>query len=397
MRNILTIISLMLLSAACVNLNESNPYKVTEIGIQLVFPSGYSGPSADGLQLTAIDKYSSVSYKTTFNSSNKAALKLPQGVYRFATGTLSDGESPYNASKGGVIVTDLPGSLSLDMKKGRIGDICIKEIYCGGCLKTPEEGTYNVDSYIILHNNSASTVYLDSLCFGTLDPYNSSGTIVWDETIEFVPVIQCVWQIGGSGKDHPLAPGQDAVISIYGAINHAKQYPLSVNLDKEDYFVCYNATYFPNVNYHPAPGGNIRKDHILDVVIKTGKANAYTFSNTSPAAVIFRARGMSIQEFVSKSENIVQKTGSDDRIVCIPEEWVEDGVEVFYGQSGNNNKRLHSIIDSDNALLSVNHAGKTVIRKKDETKSLAAGYEVLYDTNNSSSDFEERSTQLLHE
>ena len=36
------------------------------------------------------------------------------------------------------------------------------------------------------------------------------------------------------------------------------QYPviqgLSVNLNKPDYFVCYNSTYFNNTVYHPAPG-----------------------------------------------------------------------------------------------------------------------------------------------
>ena len=32
---------------------------------------------------------------------------------------------------------------------------------------------------MILHNNTSETQYLDGLCFGSLDPYNSQATNVW--------------------------------------------------------------------------------------------------------------------------------------------------------------------------------------------------------------------------
>ena len=90
---------------------------------------------------------------------------------------------------------------------------------------SPLEGNYQSDKYIILHNNDSEVQYLDSLCFGALDPYNSQATNVWvtqDEATgatifkDFAPIVQCIWQFGGTGKTFPLQPGEDAVI----AINH---------------------------------------------------------------------------------------------------------------------------------------------------------------------------------
>ena len=51
--------------------------------------------------------------------------------------------------------------------------------------------------------------------------------------------------------------------------------------------------------YHPAPGDQISDSRIIDVVIKTGKANAYTLSINSPTLTLFKAQGMSIQDFVA--------------------------------------------------------------------------------------------------
>ena len=183
-----------------------------------------------------------------------------------------------------------------------------------------------------------------------------------------------------------------------GAIDHTVQYPLSVNLDKENYFVCYNNVYFPNTRYHPAPGPNISPDRYLEVVLKMGQANAFTFSVFSPAPVIFRAEGMTIREFLNSEGAVIQKPGSTvDRIACIPIDWIIDGVDVFYGGSSNNVKRLQTQIDAGYVTLSDNYLGHSLFRNTDEEASSALGFEVLMDTNNSSVDFHEREQQSLYE
>ena len=337
------------------------------------------------------------SYTAVCDKSGAASLRLPSGLYR-AAASAQISNRRFNASKGGIILSGGEVSVDLSMKVSRAGEIVIKEIYCGGCMRLPQEGTYQQDSYIILHNNTENTVYLDSLCFGTLAPYNSNSASVFDEDIEFSPVIQAVWQFPGDGKSFPLEKGEDAIVAILGAIDHTAQYPLSVNLNRSDVFACYSPTYFPNVKYHPAPGDKVRRDRYMNVVIKTGQSSAYTFSITSPAAVIFRTEGQTVQEFVSGNDNVIYLPGStNDRIVCVPNEWVLDGVEVFNGQSSSNKKRINSSIDASYVTLSNTFEGKTLMRKVDEAKTAELGYEVLVDTNNSGNDFYERESQSIKE
>jgi hypothetical protein len=171
-----------------------------------------------------------------------------------------------------------------------------------------------------------------------------------------------------------------------------------VNLNNSAYFVCYNSTYFPNTNFHPAPGDQIQQDHILGVVIKTGQANAYAVSISSPVIIIFRAQGTTIQDFVLEDGSVIQMPGStSEQVVCVPDEWVIDGVEVFDGRQSNNSKRLPSAIDAGYVTQSDIYKGHTLYRYTDEDATAEYGFEVLTDTNNSSNDFYERQTQSLHE
>jgi hypothetical protein len=211
-------------------------------------------------------------------------------------------------------------------------------------------------------------------------------------------VIQAVWQFPGDGDDFPLQPGEDAVVCLRGAIDHTAQFPLSVNLNKPDYFVCYNLTYFWNTQYHPAPGDLISDDRIIDVVIKTGMANAYTLSISSPTLVVWKSRGISMQDFVNVQDNISPVPGSSiDNVVKVPYEWVYDAVEVFDARSANNSKRLAPSLDAGYVLQTDIYLGRSLMRHIDETASAAAGYEVLTDTNNSLNDFYETEKQSLNE
>ena len=331
---------------------------------------------------------------------------MTKGIYRILISDKADRDI-FNGLADKVKLVNGDLTLNLPLVHSRSGAIIIKEIYCGGCTKLPFEGNYQSDKYMILHNNTSETQYLDSLCFGSLDPYNSQATNVWitqDESTgatifpDFLPVAQCVWQFGGTGQTYPLAPGEDAVVVICGAIDHAVQYPQSVNLNKSGYFVCYNPVYFWNTLYHPAPGDQITPDHYLNVVIKTGQANAYTFSVFSPATVLFKAKDTTIQDFVAQADNVIQKPGSTvDRIVKVPVDWVLDAVEIYYGGSSNNMKRMPPSVDAGYVTQSALYDGRTLYRHTDEEASRETGYEILEDTNNSSSDFYEREKQSLHE
>ena len=406
MKRVIYILSLIVLVSACMDMKDPDPYKdgLHVLTVAAQWPEGDFVHEGADVQVEDINTGSR--YASATDASGTARFSLPDGLYRVNLSGRSETDI-YNAAADKVVLSGDDFTLSLNVKVSRPGKIVIKEIYCGGCKRLPQEGDYQADQYFILHNNNYDVLYLDGLCFGTLSPYNSTGTNPWTSKNpdtgeimypDFIPIIQAIWQFPGDGDDFPLQPGEDAVVCLRGAVDHAAQYPLSVNLNKPGYFACYNTTYFPNTNYHPAPGDNISVDRYMNVVIKTGKANAYTLSISSPTLVLFRAESISIEDFIRDAENVTPVPGSSvDNVVKVPKEWVVDAVEVFDGRSMNNEKRLEPALDAGYATLSDIFMGRTLMRKTDEAASAAAGYEVLADTNNSLNDFYERSEQSLHE
>lgn len=397
-----------LTTGSCTDIDKDNPYdnQLHTLQVNAVYPDEYSDYLREGVTVKIEDIDRGNSYTSKTDKNGTVRFSLTKGIYRIQISDKAE-QDIFNGLADKVKLVNGDLALNLPLVHSRSGDIVIKEIYCGGCTKLPFEGNYQSDKYMILHNNTSETQYLDGLCFGSLDPYNSQATNVWvtqDESTgatifpDFLPVAQCVWQFGGTGQTFPLAPGEDAVVVICGAIDHAAQYPQSVNLNKPGYFVCYNPVYFWNTLYHPAPGDQITPDHYLNVVIKTGQANAYTFSVFSPATVLFKAKDTTIQDFVSQADNVIQKPGSTvDRIVKVPVDWVLDAVEIYYGGSSNNMKRMPPSVDAGYVTQSALYDGRTLYRHTDEEASREAGYEILEDTNNSSSDFYEREKQSLHE
>ena len=393
--------------AGCRRVSDVNPYQdsLNVLTIKPLYPEEMGPGSRAGIGIVITDRNRGGSYSLLTGQDGNAEAKLPDGTYRIVLSARVDGKV-YNGASDKVILSGGDREVSMQVVGSVSGDIVIKEMYFGGCQKYPEQGNYQIDKYIILHNNSAQTQYLDSLCFGTLDPYNSVSNNPWISTDpdtgevvfrDFVPIVQALWQFPGDGDDFPLAPGEDAVLCLYGAIDHRAQYPESVNLNKPDYFVCYNTNYFSNTAWHPAPGSNIQTSRILDCVIKTGIANAYTMSATSPAVVIFKApSGTTIQDFIADPAKIVQKPGSSvDKVVAVPCGWIMDGVEVFNGNGSK--KRLRPDIDAGSVQFSEAFQGHAVVRNVDREASEALGYEVLADTNNSSNDFVEIEKHTLNE
>ena len=400
MKKFIYILTALFTLAACTGLRDADPY--TDGLHTLIVTTQWPelGVDHSGADVRVDDMNTGSRYVSKTDADGVAEFTLPNGLYRITLSGVS-GQNVFNASADRVVLSGKDQEVALGVVVSKAGSIVIKEIYCGGCKKLPQEGDYQADQYIILHNNDCQVQYLDGLCFGTLSPYNSSGSNPWiseGALPEFLPIIQAVWQFPGDGDDFPLQPGEDAVMCLRGAIDHAAQYPLSVNLNRPDYFVCYNSTYFTNTAYHPAPGNLISQDRYLDVVIKIGQANAYTLSISSPAVVIFRAEGTTVQEYVSVSDNIIQVPGSMvDKVVKVPFEWVLDAVEVFDGRSSANQKRLVPSLDAGYVTQSDVFLGRSLMRSVDEQASAVAGYEILADTNNSLNDFYESEKQSLHE
>ena len=396
---IIGIAAALLLLAGCMNFSEPYPKEsLSCLTVKAVYPDGFvpGGIAA----ITIENVLGGVGYELFMDDGSTTSVLLPDGIYRVSV-SYREGMDVFNGNQDHVVISGQDVELELTLLHAKAGALVIKEIYCGGCAKTPAEGTYQSDQYVMIHNNSPVVTYLDGLCMGSIAPYNSNANNPWlaqDGSLPgFLPINDAIVMVPGDGDDFPLQPGEDAVIALRGAIDHAAQYPLSVNLNKPDYFVCYNTTYFPNQTYHPAPGNLIREDHYLEVVIKTGQSNAYTLSLNSPAFVIFRPQDVDIHDYVQQEGVVRQTPGSTIYVSTIPYEWVVDGVEVFNGSSSSNRKRLPASIDAGYVSLSETFKAHSLVRRTDDAATAENGYEVLLDSNNSNTDLYESETQLLHE
>ena len=366
------------------------PSALFEGKVQAVYPEGYETYAREGVSVRFSSIYSDQVYTVKTDAQGCISAQLPSGLYRLSISDRS-GDWVFNGSDSHFLVSGNRNA-SLKLVASVSGPLLIRELYVGGCSKAPKEGTYQSDQYVLLHNNTADVIYLDSLCFGTLTPYNATGVNHWMDSEgnfpPFAPVVTVVWRFPGDGTRFPMASGEDSLIALRGAIDHTQEYPLSVNLKRPDCFVCYNAAYFPNPLYHPAPGDLIRQDHILEVLVKTGQSNANTVSINSPTFLIFKSKGVSMEDWI-KQEDVIWVTpgASSDVVVTIPWEWVIDAVEVFDGSSTGNKKRLPPDQDAGFVSQMETFKGYALTRKIDEEATLDAGYTVLMDSNNSSNDF----------
>jgi len=403
------IVLAMIFAGSCTSFSDSHPYEADLLTLEIasVYPAGYESAVRSGVEVKAEEITNGNYYIARTDDAGCATFRIPRGVYRISIAE-QHGENIFNGTLEEVRLTssgkepvkiDLPVFLSIS------GKIVIKEIYCGGCPMTPASGNLQNDQYVILHNNDSRTQYLDGLCFGIVAPSASGATNNWVKTDsdgqlvfqEFAPIFECVWQFRGTGSDFPLAPGEDAVIAIRGAVDFTQDFPLSVNLNKPDYFATFSRLHFVNETLNLTPGDRIRPEHILQILKKTGISKAYSIAIQSPAVVIFRPEaGFDFEAYVADdSRCVATDPAGNAKCFKVPWEWILDGVEVFY--STNNHKRLKPAVDAGAFPFSVTFQGHTIHRKLDEKATAAAGHEIYVDTNNSSVDFYERSTQSLHE
>lgn len=394
------------------DLIEGNPFAdgTRKLNISLIYPKGFESEAKAGAQITVINPSNGAIYNLISDNAGKATIELQYGFYRVSVsdkGTPVSGAIPiFNRSVDQIRLIDtLKGDLNLriELILSYAGQLVLKEIYYAGCTGTDQK-TFQFDKYLIIYNNSDEVAYLDSVCMGTIEPYNApTSPTAWSYLEggqrvirDTIPIIAAIWQFPGTGQSHPLQPGQEAVVAISAAVNHLLLRPQSVNLDVVGYWVCYNQVY-TNASYHPSPGPNLA-NRWLNLLWREGTANAYTFSVVSPAVAIFRIPEIGAQAYISNPANRSRKPGttSSTEYVMIPSSWVLDGVECF--DATTKNKRLPASIDATYALLDTpdRYLGKTVHRNVDPAATLAAGGRIKYmDTNNSSNDFYVRATQSI--
>lgn len=312
-----------------------------------------------------------------------------------------------------------------------VDQLIIKELYNGGCPRNTGTSYFQMDKGFILYNNCPEEIVVNNLCVGFLDPYNGHGINDWlkDGSLSyadsaFIPVTDGIWYFQ---QPVVLQPYSQIVVSCMGAIDNTQTYTQSVNYANKDYYTMYDPeSGYSMTSYYPTPSDVIPTSHYLKAT-RIGQSTAWPLSVTSPALVIFQAKGVTPNEFASNPDNITYSPGRAHTptwaCLRVPNSWVIDGIEVYQASKVSmSTKRLTSDIDAGYVTLT-NRLGHTLYRNVDAnaTKAISGnsdklvynyslgvgtstdpnsidaeasiknGAKIVYmDTNNSTNDFHER-------
>lgn len=221
-----------------------------------------------------------------------------------------------------------------------VSNLMINEIfYAGSCASS----YYFYDQYVELYNASADTLYLDNVILtrqlGTIDPDM--------ELKDYVRAIYA-FQLQGTGRQWPIAPGRYAVIAA-DAVNHRAYCANSPDLSKADY-ECFNAL----GNDYDVPGvPNFES-------IIPGRRTDYLINLVHNAVVIATGEEYTIDE---------------NNYMFLPIYTVIDGVE--YSANPSAAKEMTVRVDAGFAGVGVTRYSATSVERR----------EPGLDTNNSTYDF----------
>lgn len=297
------------------------------------------------------------------------------GIY---TITLSSEKSQdgftYNYS-GNLVNVDLVTNnkqVTVNLGASKSGALVMKEVYyCGS--KTPTGGSYFRDQFYEIYNNSETVQNVKGLCIAILNPLTATANLpVWPGTdaANFV-YASTIWQVP-KNTDYFLNPGESIIIAQM-ADDHKKANlnPTSpVNLLSAEFETFVNTTSLiqdnPAINMFMAFWPSPTPQWLTTVF---GGAFVIYF----PTQTI-------------DPNNFVSPVGSTTKNYKIPIEEVVDALELVGNANQVQLKRMPAVLDAGAATVGGTYLSVSVARKVKETKG--DGRVILYDTNNSTEDFE---------
>jgi len=358
------------------------------------YPDAYAQAKASGATVTLTNSTTNVKVTATASADGIAAFsELLPGNYQITaqkTLTAADAltltgistEVFLNASASNQLIT-ANGSLMLKLGGSKVGGLVFKQIFYTG-TRTASNGTYFTDQFYEIYNNSTEVMYADSLYLGESggNPGLSTSSVpfAFDKTAGNV-YLTTVWMIPGTGKSHPINPGESIVISS-NAINHksdAAGNPNSIDLGKGiSDFEGYVASTGKDVDNPDVPN--------MDLLLYTTTTNTWLTSVFGPSMVIFKTKDF------AKYQQIVEPGSTSTRLyVQVPGADIIDAVESLANANAVSFKRFPTALDAGFMYCSGTYVGEAILRKVSSTVN---GRRVLQDTNNSSNDFTTTKTIL---
>lgn len=359
--------------------------------VKVIYPELYAKKYADNAQVKLTNTVTNQSFIALTNADGLATFEgLLQGNYQVnvvrnitaAEALVLIGYEDEVFLNGSTLNHKISGEempYEIALKGSKLGGLIFKEIFYSGS-RSPSGGTYFSDQYYEIYNNSNEVIYADSLCIGDTGGAPGNSTTAKPFGFQSDPdhvYLQNVWMVPGTGKSHPIEPGESIIIAQDG-INH-KTDPLGnanspVNLgegiaDYESYVERadnkdVDAPAVPNL--YPIYLGSVGFDWLVSV-FGTGMV---IFKHPEPDQLPF---------------NLEPGSTGNKRYVQVPITYVLDAVDISANANASNYKKVPIALDGGFTYNGGSYTG-TVVRRK--VKTVVNGRRVLLDTNNSTQDFE---------
>ena len=201
-----------LLFAGCDNGNDDdggdNGSKKLQLTVNLTAPAGYEASELPSMTVTAVNSDKELTYtETTAAGATSVTFEVSSGQYQItATGRYSN-----TISFTGAVTADVFGDKTAAVALSEVNKspLVFKEVY------SPSANWKLNDTYMEIVNNSDEVQYLDQVIIGAMltlskpNPWvDASG-----KQLDKYPLYGIVAAFPGTGKEHPLQPGESVVIA----------------------------------------------------------------------------------------------------------------------------------------------------------------------------------------
>lgn len=372
---------LAVVALGCVGVGEGVPMPpgAVELRVRVEYPMAYADRMARGVDVSI-----------TRGDTTIAAVTDVDGVARFAVLAIDRWRVRASVSLSADEAMRLtghsrPATLSAEadaigapeaamtLTGPALGWLVIRELYYSG---SPGVGGnhYFSDQFIDLYNNSTEVIYADGLCVG--DAHGPAGRInpgtmptPFGGDADHV-YLESVWQVPGSGRDHPIAPGGHLVIAHDGAPHQPDS---RLDLSDADWETFNERADGRDVDSPTVP--NLRR------VVFNGGFD-WLLPVFGASVVVFRVDDVDSLERV-------RVPGYPGPRVRLPSAAVLDAVDALMNEDSGRYKRLPVSLDRGSTHVSGTYTGESVRRRVVATID---GRAIVQDTDDSTEDFEVAAT-----
>ena len=228
---------LLLLLTGVASCDDLEEYPAGSPVISVQYPEDIAPSQVSHDTLT----FSDVSTGNVIKRAYSAMTPLPLGLYNIsykADVELQRGDETVQGTLKGALENVFIGegtksySMQTYLQIDR-NDFIIEEIFFAGTLRGSGKQYYG-DSYVKIYNNTDHVLYADGVAFVESKFVSTQKYIYTPDIQKDTMTVQAIYVIPGSGKEHPVQPGESLVLCDTG-IDHRMANPNSFDLSHADF------------------------------------------------------------------------------------------------------------------------------------------------------------------